>query len=100
MKASQVIYAINETMRELHTDRRTLTTAGIISAYGPVKGIKKADGQLPFAVLIQEGPYDFFWVALESVPDWKEVLVGAYRAIVPRPRRIIYERMTVKIRRA
>lgn len=54
-----------------------------ISAYGPVVAVRKCFGQLPFEVMIEEGPEEFFWIELAMVPDCKDVLVGLYHATRP-----------------
>lgn len=87
MEVRQVINAINEVMRDTHTERTQLAIASSlrpISVYGPVAAIRKSGDSFPFQVRIQEGPdvRDWYWVNMGEMPDWKEVLAGCYLAVV------------------
>lgn len=84
MTAEQVTKAIVEILRDMHkTEMRIQKT--IISCYGPVVAVHRMDsGGNLLGVKIQEGPNDFYWTALEMMPDWKEVLVEVYKAIIPK----------------
>ena len=83
MTAKQVIGAINEVMRDMHTNCiRIQTSKHPISAYGPVIAIRKSGDSFPFQVRIQECD-ECFWVDMGTMPDWKEVLWELYKVIVP-----------------
>jgi len=83
MTARQVINAINEAMRDMHTDSlRIPANKQPISAYGPVIAIRKSGDSFPFQVRIQECD-ECFWMDMGTMPNWKEVLWELYKAIVP-----------------
>lgn len=85
MTVKQVINAIYEAMRDMHTEQFAIKSAlRPISVYGPVAAIRKCGDSFPFQVCIQEGPdtKDWYWVNLGEMPDWKDVLCGVYKAVI------------------
>lgn len=61
-----------------------------ISCYGPVVAIAWAKDyqRIPFKVRIEDGPDEFYWVNIETMPDWLECISAMFHAIVPTAKKV------------
>jgi len=55
-----------------------------ISCYGPVVSLARTSDyqRIPFKVRIEEGPDDYYWVNIETMPDWLECLSAMFKLTV------------------
>lgn len=84
MKVSEALRAMttgpNANVKRIDLDERQQ----YISCYGPVVAIARTSDyrRIPFKVLIEDGPDEFYWVNIETMPDWLECLSAMFHVMV------------------